>query len=349
VTVTPRHTIGRGEWRTRLGLLVVSALLCVAAAEVGARAFWSVAHGVPFRSPDRILYAYYPELERVDREQPAHGDAFYDILVLGASTLHHGWSQVALSLSEQLAHHGRRNVRIFNLALPGHTSRDSRLKYAALSEARFELVLVYHGINEARANNAPPEVFREDYAHYSWYESVNALAPYHGAASFALPYTRRYLAVRMRNLLRADRYVATDSPRKEWVKYGRDPRSAAPFRENLSAILDLARGRGDRVLLMTFAIHVPEDYSLEAFKAKRLDYALHQLPLELWGAPEHVVRTVAVHNEIVRSLAAQHEGVLFVDQARLMTGSGRYFNDPCHFTAAGAVKFVENLLGVLRP
>jgi hypothetical protein len=328
-------------------LFAVSALLCVVSAEVGARAFWSAAYGVPFRSPDRILYAYYPELEMVDREQPAHGDAFYDILLLGASTLHHGWSQVAQSLSEQLALHGRRNVRIFNLALPGHTSRDSWLKYAALGKARFELVLVYHGINEARANNVPPKLFREDYAHYSWYESVNALAPYHGAASFALPYTLRHLAVRLRSLLKADQYVPTDSPRKEWVRYGRDPRSAVPFRQNLSAILDLARGRGDRVMLMTFAIYVPQDYSLEAFNAKRLNYALHQLPLELWGDPEHVVRTVAVHNEIVRGLAAQHEGVLFVDQARLMPGSGRYFNDPCHFTVIGAAKFVANLLGVL--
>ena len=68
-----------------------------------------------------------------------------------------------------------------------HTSRDSWLKYAALGEARFELVVFYDGIVERlrgtqdqgeimkkkkdetkrRANNAPPDIFREDYAHYS--------------------------------------------------------------------------------------------------------------------------------------------------------------------------------------
>ena len=62
-----------------------------------------------------------------------------------------------MELREQLAYLGQRNVRIFNLAMPAHTSRDSWLKYAALRDARFDLVIFYHGINEARVNNAPPE------------------------------------------------------------------------------------------------------------------------------------------------------------------------------------------------
>jgi len=104
-------------------------------------------------------------------------------------------------------------------------------------------------------------------------------------------------------------------------------------------------------MLMTFATYVPEDYSLEAFKEKRLDYGygLPLTPIEIWGAREHVLKTVAVHNEIVRSLAAQHEGVLFVDQASLMAGVPRYFNDPCHFTVVGSSKFVEYLLRGLLP
>jgi len=350
----PHRTICRGGWRTKLLLFLLSALLCVVCAEVAARAFWRLRYGVPLRHPDRLLYAFYPELEQVDRARPTHGDAFYDILFLGASTLHKDWGQVEQSLREQLAYHGYRNVRIFNLAQSSQTSRDSWLKYAALDEARFELVVFYDGINEARANNVPPEQFREDYTHYSWYKMVNTLAPYHGTASFALPYTLRYLAIGMQYVLTRHRYVPTNYPRKDWMHYGRDPRSAVSFKHNLDAILDLATRRGDRVLLMTFATYAPKDYSLEAFKAKRLDYglhydALHFTPLEMWGAPKHVLATVAVHNDIVRSLAAQHAGVLFVDQARLMAGSARYFNDPCHFTVIGSAQFVENLLEVLLP
>jgi hypothetical protein len=345
---TPRRAVRRG-WLAKLISFLLSALLCVVFAEGAARAFWRVIYGVPLRDPGRILYAYYPGLRSVDTLRPSHEDEFYDILLLGGSTLHKNWGEVELSLLEQLAHSGRRNVRVFNLAQPANTSRDSLLKYAAVGEARFELVIVYDGINDARTNNVPPELFREDYGHYSWYETVNALAPYHGKSSFALPYTLRYLAAGVRHVMAKGSYVPPEAPRADWVQYGHDPRSAVPFEHNLDAILDLAARRGDRVMLMTFATYVPEDYSLEAFKAKRLNYGLYRTPIELIGAREHVMNTVAVHNGIIRSLAARHVRVLFVDQASLMAGEPRYFNDICHLTVVGSSKFVENLLAVLLP
>jgi hypothetical protein len=92
---------------------------------------------------------------------------------------------VEQSLLEQLAFTGHRNVRVFNLSMPALTSRDGWLQYAA------------------RANNAPPEIFREDYSHYSWYEIVNMLSAYHHRAHFALPYTVRYLGLRARQMMMA--------------------------------------------------------------------------------------------------------------------------------------------------
>ena len=311
------------------------------------RAFWWVVYSVPFNHPARVLYAYYPGLASIDSVRPSHDDEYYDVLLLGASTLHKDWGEIEQSLLEQLAHNGRRNVRIFNLAQPAHTSRDSLLKYAALDKARFELVIIYDGINEARANNVPPQLFHEDYSHYAWYETVNALAPYHGRTYFALPYTLRYLFVRMRHVLAKDNYVPPEAPRRDWVQYGRESRTAVSFEHNLETILDLASRRGDRVMLMTFATYVPADYSLEAFKAQRLDYDLHRMPIELLGAPENVLKTVAIHNDIVRSLVGRHQGVMFVDEARLMAGEPGYFNDVCHLTVLGSSKFVENLLTVL--
>ncbi|HEX6437966.1 MAG TPA: hypothetical protein VF182_12590 [Candidatus Binatia bacterium] len=281
--------------------------------------------------------------------QPAHDDQSYDILFLGGSVLDSDWGQVEQSLREQLAYAGQRNVRIFNLASAAHTSRDSWLKYAALSEARFDLVVFYHGVNDSRANNSPPEEFRENYGHFSWYEAVNTLAQYHGQAMFALPYTLRWLVIRTRQVVMKDRYVPTREPRADWVRYGQESRSAVSFKHNLEAILDLASQRGDQVLLMTFASYVPADYSLERFKEKRLNYGLHLSALEIWGLPQHVLATVAVHNEIVRWLATQHKQILFVDQASLMTGSALYFNDPYHFTVLGSIKFVENIVRALLP
>ena len=313
------------------------------------RAFWRLGYGVPLRNPTRILYAYYPELRSVDAERPSHEDGFYDILLLGASTLTKNWGDVEQSLREQLAYRGQHNVRIFNLALSSHTSRDSLLKYTALGDARFELVVIYDGINECRVNNVPPELFREDYGHYSWYENVNTLAPYHRTTSFALPYTLRHLAVGIKQAVTKDRYVPTKPPREDWVQYGRDPRSVATFERNVGAILDLAQQRRDQVVLMTFATYVPEDYSLEAFKAKRLGYGMHHSPIELWGVRENVLKTLALQNEILRNLAARYRGVLFVDQASLMPAEPRYFNDVCHLTVSGSSKFSENIVAVLLP
>lgn len=100
---------------------------------------------------------------------------------------------------------------------------------------------------------------------------------------------------------------------------------------------------------MTFAAHVPQDYSADAFEAKRLDYELHLSPIELWGRPEDVPSTLARHSAVVRSLADRYPEALFVDQARLMDGSARYFNDVCHLTVEGSVRFAENLLPEVLP
>jgi len=344
----PQSARSRNRLYAQLSLLLLVSVLCLAALEIGSRIFWR-ARGVPLRYPSRILYAYYPGLREIDQLRPSRTDDFYNILFLGASTLNRAWGEVEPALLERLGSNGYKKVRIFNLAESAHTSRDSLLKYAALDSARFDLVIIYDGINETRANNVPAKLFREDYGHYSWYEEVNTLAPYHGATSFVLPYTLRYLAVRARQTLMHNRYVPTDRPREDWIEYGQTPRSAVSFKQNLGSILELASQRGDPVLLMTFAIYVPKGYSLEAFKAKRLDYQLYSTPLEIWGRPEHVVATVAIHNEIVRNLAAHHARTLFVDQAKLMVGSARYFNDACHFTIEGSISFVDNILQVVLP
>ncbi|HET9298966.1 MAG TPA: hypothetical protein VFO11_03415 [Candidatus Polarisedimenticolaceae bacterium] len=331
-----------GAW-TNVLLLLVSTLLSLAVAELAARAYWRLVFHASFLHPDRVLYAFYPELKDVNRVRPSRDDRFQDVLLLGGSTLQKEWGEVEQALAERLAYAGHRTVRIHNLAHEAHTSRDSLLKYAALSRARFELVVLYDGINEARVNNVPPALYREDYGHYSWYATVNALAPYHGHARLALPVTTRLLLTSLQRALRPDRYVPTGWPRQDWVVYGSDLRSAVSYRKNLGAILDLARRRGDPVLLLTFATHVPANYERLAFKKGQLDYGRHLVPLEMWGAPDHVQAAVAAHNAVVRDLAAHTPGVRFVDVEQRLSGQARYFNDPCHLTVEGSMAFADAL------
>ena len=246
-----------------------------------------------------------------------------------------------------MAVQGYRNVRIFNLCVAGHTSRDVLLKYAALDQARFELVIFSLPVTDACANNVPPDLFSQDYGHFFRYETLNAMARYHGNAVFALPYSLHYLTLRMRYLLSKDRYIPFGIPRQEWLEYGMIPQNEEAFRNNVSAIFDLAKCRGDRLMPMTFAVHDPSVYSLEDFKGKRLDFALHLLPFETWGKRENVVAALKLENETLRALATGREGVVLVDQDRLMPKSARYFNDPMHLTVIGSCLFAENLVSAL--
>ena len=321
----------------------------LAAAEVAARGFWALRFGIPVAHPERVLPAWYPELPSVERASPSRDDGTYDVLLLGGSVLHPRWGNVTQELYEQLAYAGHRDVRIFNLARKAHTSRDSLLKYEALEDERFDLVVVYHGINETRANVIPPLFFREDYSHLPWYRRVNAVAPFHGRAHFALPYTLAFLSNALDVALHPERYHDPDHPRAEWLAYGAEIRSAGTFRRNLEAVLARAEERGDPVVLMSFATHLPGDYSLEAFREGRLDYGLHVSPVELWGDPQHVMAGVEEHNQVVRQLAEAHPDVLFVDQAELLPASGSYYNDVCHLSGAGSARFAGNLVEALLP
>lgn len=323
--------------------------VCAALLELFARGFFWLHDGVPRGAPDRLLEALYPEIAPLRESPPERGDAIQDVLLLGGSVLHESWGQVEAQLLEQLARAGIRDVRVHNLAQAAHTTRDSLVKYAALGAAHFDLVIVYHGINDARANNAPAELFRDDYSHLPWYGLVNAVAPSDGRAKLALPAALHLAAARLRQLLQPGRYAGGDRPRPDWLHYGATPRSAAAFEANLAAILDLAAERAERVVLATFALHVPPDYSLEAFREKRLDYLLFYSPIELWGERPHVVAAVEAHNAAIRRLAARAPGTVLVDQDRLLPRGARFFNDPCHLTVEGSEVFARHLVDAILP
>jgi hypothetical protein len=298
--------------------------------------------------PGRVLEAFYPDMAQVREQQPAHGDAFFDVLLLGGSTLNRESGAVEQSLRESLARSGYRNVRIFNLGYPAQGSRDSLVKYQAMADARFEVVIDYDGFNDVRVNNAPASVYRADYSHYGWYDVINRIVPSHGKANFSLPYTLTYLGAKIRQQRNADQYMGrTSRPRTDWLEYGQMIRSPESLRHNLSGIASLAAARGDRMVFMSFASHIPDNYSLKAFNAHELDYGLYYSELEIWGQPKNVVETLRQHNLVLREVAASNPQAVFVDQERLLNGNAGFFNDACHLTVAGSAQFATNITQAL--
>ena len=98
---------------------------------------------------------------------------------------------------------------------------------------------------------------------------------------------------------------------------------------------------------MSFAYHVPEDYSQIKFRRKTLDYGRHLVEIEFWGRPEHVVAGIDAHNEVLLKIAKKGE-VYFVDQDKKIPKDGAHFNDICHLTYEGSGVFVRNILRMIQ-
>lgn len=329
----------------RFGFVLLYLLLILLSLELASRLFWTIRHGVSFLSPN-LFYAFYPELEPVASPSDDHSEDAIDILLLGGSVLHEDFSTVPWMLRRRLEAKTGRPVRLHNLAMAAHTSRDSSLKYEFLKDGKFDLVLFYHGINEARANNSPPAMFRDDYSHYSWYANIQRLQAHRESPYLVLPYTLVYLWSAVSETIGLTKHVSIQDPRAEWLVYGHQVKSARSFRMNLERILERAEERGEPVLLMTFATHVPPNYTHWRFLRRKLDYSSHGLPIELWGLPAHVQDAVRKHNAIVEQLAREH-GTLFVDQDHLIPKTREYFNDICHLTPRGGREFVTNIEGLV--
>lgn len=334
----------RSARRRRLfwGLYALFILLLV---ETVLRFFWMSSGLVTFYNvPRRLYWAFYPELETVILHDITNYDADYKILLLGGSSVMPQWGAIEQVLRERLTSATGRPVRIDSLGGEGHTSRDSMLKYKLLARHRYDLVIVYDGINDCRTNNVPPDKFKPDYSHYAWYHLVNREMQVGPRRLSVIPFTFGYAKARFFG----GQYLPVEKPSPEMLRYGNDIKSRGPFKQNFAEIIRIAGERGEPVLLMTFASYMPPNYNHELFIKKMLDYTLHSVATGLWGTPTFVARGVAAHNDAIRELANEkHPSVYFVDQAAMIPAEGKYYNDICHLTVAGSERWVDNVMPII--
>ena len=179
-----------------MSLVLVGLMATVVLTEAASRIFWKLQYGIPLLRPVTLLNALYPELWQLGwKAADVRGQNAVRILLLGGSVMHPAWGNVEQELRERLTIRLGQAVVVFNMAEIGHTSRDSYVKYRTLAGQRFDMVVFYHGINEARANNVPPAMFRSDYSHYAWYDRVNALQSCDEGRRLVVSCTLRFLAV----------------------------------------------------------------------------------------------------------------------------------------------------------
>jgi hypothetical protein len=326
---------------TRLSLLVALAVVTVTGLELVSRINWLGREHLPAVRTEAVWRMFFPEWNLAGVDTLAAGDGMFHVLLLGGSALVKGFGDIEPRLQAALQTRLKRPVRVVNLAYIGRASLDSRIKYERLDHP-FDLVVVYHGINDAYLNNCPASAFRPDYTHADRFRHLRALEQHPEFSCFALPYTARYLVTSA-----LDRLMLSNRPRRQWHKYGGNLKTPPCFEDNLERIAVLARARRARLLLMTFAYYIPADYTEEAFERRALDYAEHSCAISLWGTPENVGRAIHAHNDAVRRIAARHDEALFVDQSQLMPVGKAYFDDICHLTPAGSERFVANILATV--
>jgi hypothetical protein len=306
---------------------VLASVIFLVFGEIGSRLFWCYERGAPLLTVDGLWYAYYPQLRSSGVEDTviSNTDETYDILILGGSTISEAFGTIGTDLGDRLQKKLARPVRVFNLAFAAHNTRDSLLKFRRLARQRFDLIVIYHGINDARMNNAPPDQFRDDYSHCAWYRHLNFLDEHPRLCKAALPFTLVYTYDRVAEVTGLRWFAPRLNPRDELTEFGRDIRTKGPFGANLEEIVSAAKGEGARVLLMTYAYHVPAGFSLDDPKGEHPGYASGQSSFGIWGKPAYVVKAIDEHNAAIRELATRHPEALLVDQYKLMPRSGQIF------------------------
>jgi hypothetical protein len=327
--------------RRRLLFLAMYCVYLVGLGWLAVRGYYWIRYDVGVVShqltTDELWRIHFPKLHTsgVESKPLGRDDGHFDVLLLGASVM----EQVADRLESQLRDEMGDRLRVYNLCTAAHTTRDSYWKFTRLAEKDFDLIVVYHGINDARMNCCRPNEFREDYTHCGHYAAIQKQL------------VGGDVTVTELALQEFGRLIPLGSPKPEMLEFGRTIKTANAFRTNVESIVRAAQSRQRPVLLMTFAYHLPANYSHAKFQQHELDYGegQYEMEAEVWGRPEYLRATIDAHNREIRRLASEYKNVILIDQLDLMPSEGRYFSDPCHLTDEGCRRFVTNMLpGIQR-
>ena len=333
-------------------VVVYVLLFILVPSELTTRTYFAVRGQSSFWWPD-LQSVFYPELRQskvLDAPQ-SRDDGYFDVLLLGGSVIAPDFGKIGQYLGQRLERDIGRPVQIYNLARVAHSSRDSLNKYLRLVQKRFDLVLFYHGINESRMNNSPPDMFRDDYTHASWYARIAALEQHPEAPAITLPYALHFFWIKLGEKTGLTAYLPKHTPPDSWLDFGAEIRSERAFRANVSRLIEEANKRGDRLALITFAIYLPKNYNFDKAHDQQPegvnDYVRDGTSLvEMWGRARHVVAAVTKHNDALRhlaSLARTNSNVIFMDLDATLPRRGNFFEDITHFSIAGQQLFVDSV------
>ncbi len=331
----------RRVWRERrpeVFLLMGSCAVALVMLELGSRAIYAAQLGFPFFYP--VEHIVYPPLYEQFHD---YSDDGVNVLLLGGSVLYFAGRENTLESAFEPP------ARVYNLAQTAHSSHDSLTKYRYVLDRGydFDYVIFYHGINDVRANNVPPELFSEDYTHYFFYRLTNTVfGQRNPALRWMLNSSLVFRIERLVTQLRETRFFGRNLvhmafPREDWLHYGAEVKSRDVFEKNLLEIARMADESGSRLVVPRFASHP----ALADFAAGRKTGKTEEemvLFAEQWGLPGHVAKGIQAHNDVIET----HRGRYTFVGTRAFEKADN-FVDPCHFTPEVQTEFVKLLVDTL--
>jgi hypothetical protein len=239
------------------------------------------------------------------------------IAALGASTTADGYpAMLEEYLNARVAAQSNR-FEVMNFGVGYWTSAHVLVNFV-LNVVDFapDYIIVHQAANDEHAR-APEAEFRGDYSHY-----LKVFQPPRIADRYILRVSVPYRALKF--------YL---NPNPEWMfveaasqirrtepQRALNARELGVFRRNIETIIDVASVRQIKVVLTTMPRSTDERYS-HLFASKVLS-----------TAPNHIDQ----FNEVLRSIAAKHDRLLFVDLDKLMTGKDNHlFLDLVHVNDTG--------------
>ncbi len=338
--------------------VLISVLVLAILLELGLRAVY-------FSADPRVL-VYPPVANQINGLRDSDFDSEippgeFRILALGASAFvtRNFQPRIEALLSENpLFVEPGLKVRVVSTGVPAHMSYDSLWKYRYWYDGYdFDLVIFYHGINDARANNYPREVFRDDYTHFSYYQRFRPAFDWieqhpRLSRSFVVSWAVK-LALGAKSILAPEfqRKAPYNHPQDDpWLAEAGDLKTPPVFARNVEAVRALAESRNQPFLLLSYAYYLPDGYSNERFLAQDLDYSFapESTATEVWGWSHHIRAAIEAHYAVIREIAAEHPEGLFFDMERFMPKDGRHFIDICHWTDLGQETFALGIAEALR-
>ncbi len=300
-----------------------------------------------FLRPDKgLLRKYYPELVTVLSEEVPADTNTRTILILGGSVVSPGYSRLEKRLDTLLTPYLNQGsqLKVYNLAVPAHTSLDNVRKLELLPDKHFDLILYYEAINESRFNNVPPQLFRDDYDHVKWHHDISLILSHKELPFLIAPYAVHYSIRQLQDRLQGKTYIDFEQIKPENMTYGNHIKTAGPYNANINKLVKIANARHEKLLLISYASYFPENVRLTGGESDMAHFGGCQFasPVSVWGKPENVRKCIVENNRELLQVARQTNTPL-LDMANLVPQKKSYFCDVCHFSEEGARFFADQL------